>query len=374
MSLIRSLDARSLTIPFKAAFSHASASRDATQTLWVEAHDAEGRTGHGEGCPRDYVTGETIESALAFVSQHDAALRTGIRDLPSLKAWVDAHRSEIDAAPAAWAAIELALLDLMAKRENRSVEALLGLPEIEGPFRYTAVIGDGPAARFEAELARYRQAGFEDFKIKLSGDAARDAGKVAALQNAGIAPAKVRADANNLWSRADEAIAALQSLGFAFGAVEEPIKAGDIDGLAAIAHALGCGIILDESLLRSAQLDAFAHHPARWIVNLRVSKMGGLLRSLELIDRVRTLSFGIVIGAHVGETSLLSRAALTLASAARDLVLAQEGAFGTHLLARDVVEPPIMFGVGGVLKAASLPRLSGGFGLGDIDIAAFAPP
>ena len=374
MSLIRSLDARSLTIPFKAAFSHASASRDATQTLWVEAHDAEGRTGHGEGCPRDYVTGETIESALAFVSQHDAALRAGIRDLPSLKAWVDAHRSEIDAAPAAWAAIELALLDLMAKRENRSVEALLGLPEIEGPFRYTAVIGDGPAARFEAELARYRQAGFEDFKIKLSGDAARDAGKVAALQNAGIAPAKVRADANNLWSRADEAIAALQSLGFAFGAVEEPIKAGDIDGLAAIAHALGCGIILDESLLRSAQLDAFAHHPARWIVNLRVSKMGGLLRSLELIDRVRTLSFGIVIGAHVGETSLLSRAALTLASAARDLVLAQEGAFGTHLLARDVVEPPIMFGVGGVLKAALLPRLSGGFGLGDIDIAAFAPP
>ena len=374
MSLIRSLDARSLTIPFKAAFSHASASRDATQTLWVEAHDAEGRTGHGEGCPRDYVTGETIESALAFVSQHDAALRAGIRDLPSLKAWVDAHRSEIDAAPAAWAAIELALLDLMAKRENRSVEALLGLPEIEGPFRYTAVIGDGPAARFEAELARYRQAGFEDFKIKLSGDAARDAGKVAALQNAGIAPAKVRADANNLWSRADEAIAALQSLGFAFGAVEEPIRAGDIDGLAAIAHALGCGIILDENLLRSAQLDAFAPHPAGWIVNLRVSKMGGLLRSLELIDRVRTLSFGIVIGAHVGETSLLSRAALTLASAARDLVLAQEGAFGTHLLARDVVEPPIMFGVGGVLKAASLPRLSGGFGLGDIDIAAFAPP
>ena len=374
MSLIRSLDARSLTIPFKAAFSHASASRDATQTLWVEAHDAEGRTGHGEGCPRDYVTGETIESALAFVSQHDAALRAGIRDLPSLKAWVDAHRSEIDAAPAAWAAIELALLDLMAKRENRSVEALLGLSEIDGPFRYTAVIGDGPAAHFQAELARYRQAGFEDFKIKLSGDAARDAGKVAALQNAGIAPAKVRADANNLWSRADEAIAALQSLGFAFGAVEEPIKAGDIDGLAAIAHALGCGIILDESLLRSAQFDAFAHHPARWIVNLRVSKMGGLLRSLELIDRVRTLSFGIVIGAHVGETSLLSRAALTLASAARDLVLAQEGAFGTHLLARDVVEPPIMFGVGGVLKAASLPRLSGGFGLGDIDIAAFAPP
>ena len=39
----------------------------------------------------------------------------------------------------------------------------------------------------------------------------------------------------------------------------------------------------------------------------------------------------------VGETSLLTRAGLTIANAFRDCICAQEGAFGTHLLERDVV-------------------------------------
>jgi L-Ala-D/L-Glu epimerase len=51
----------------------------------------------------------------------------------------------------------------------------------------------------------------------------------------------------------------------------------------------------------------------------------------------------------VGETSLLTRAALTVAAQAHDLLLAQEGAFGTHLLAADVCEEPLMFGAGGQL-------------------------
>ena len=371
---IASIGARSLAIPFKAAFSHASAQRSITQTLWVEASDNDGSTGHGEGCPREYVTGETLAGALDFVARHREAWIAGIHDLPSLTAWVDTHRREIDVEPAAWSAVELALLDLLGKRGDRSVEALLGLPTVDGSFRYTAVIGDGTPARFEAELGRYRQAGFGDFKIKLSGDPVRDAGKVAALRRAGIDPVRARADANNLWPDAEAAITALRALDFAFGAVEEPIRANDVDGLAAIAKATGCGVILDESLLRADQLDAFARHPARWLVNLRISKMGGLLRSLELVERIGALGFGVVVGAHVGETSLLTRAALTVANAARDVVMAREGAFGTHLLAHDIVDPPIMFGAGGVLKAASLPRRSGGFGLGNIDPALLPLP
>ncbi len=360
---LASIRARSLSIPFKAAFSHASAQRSITQTLWVEASDADGWTGYGEGCPREYVTAETVDGALAFVARHQAAWIADIHDLPSLEAWVVTHRREIDTEPAAWSAVELALLDMLGKRAGCAVETLLGLPVIDGIFRYTAVIGDGAPARFEAELDRYRQAGFGDFKIKLSGDAARDAGKIAALRRADVDPVGVRADANNLWPDAAQAIAALRVLGYPFGAVEEPIGA-----------TTGCGVILDESLLRIDQLDAFARRPARWLVNVRISKMGGLLRSLDLVARIRTLGFGVVVGAHVGETSLLTRAALTVANAAPDVVVAREGAFGTHLLAHDVIDPPIMFGAGGVLKASALPHRSGGFGLGSIDPALLAPP
>jgi hypothetical protein len=57
----------------------------------------------------------------------------------------------------------------------------------------------------------------------------------------------------------------------------------------------------------------------------------------------------VIVGAHVGETSVLSRAALVLASAAGDAKIAMEGAFGTHLLERDVCDPALMFGEGGKL-------------------------
>ena len=98
--------------------------------------------------------------------------------------------------------------------------------------------------------------------------------------------------------------------------------------------------------------------PSQWLINVRVSKMGGLIRSLQLIEVARACGIGVIVGAQVGETSLLTRAALTVARAAGDALVAQEGAFGTFLLERDVCDPPLMFGAGGVLEASAYPMLT----------------
>ena len=66
---LESIRASVLTIPFNAAFKHASAERAATQTLWVEARTADGMIGYGEGCPREYVTGRELCKALRVSSQ-----------------------------------------------------------------------------------------------------------------------------------------------------------------------------------------------------------------------------------------------------------------------------------------------------------------
>ncbi|MGH8718511.1 MAG: mandelate racemase/muconate lactonizing enzyme family protein [Burkholderiales bacterium] len=276
----------------------------------------------------------------------------------TLARWVAEHCDDIDTNPAAWCAVELALLDLLGKKTGESVEALLGLAELGGAFQYTAVLGDAPHAAFEAQLAAYQKTGFRDFKIKLSGDAQRDLAKVKSLAAARIPPERVRADANNLWRDADEAIAFLRKLDYRFCAIEEPLHTGDYQGMQRIARALHVAIILDESLLHAAQLNAL-DDSATWIPNVRVSKMGGLLRSLEVIREARCRGLRVIIGAHVGETSLLTRAALTAAHSARDILLAHEGAFGTHLLAYDVINPPIMFGKSGVLDTNSLFRAPG---------------
>ena len=311
------LRAVALEIPFTEAFRHAAAERACTQSVWVEIEDGAGHRGHGEACPREYVTGESLSSALATIETGAPMWCANINNLAELRAWVDEHRTSIDANPAAWCAVELALLDLFARREGISVEELLSLEPLAGEFTYTAILGDAPPQAFEATLARYVATGFAHYKVKLGGRSAHDRAKVAALRAAGISPEKVRADSNNLFRTASDAVRYLDHLDFPFGALEEPVEARDLEGLCAVARACDCAIVLDESLARAEEVEML---PAGipWIVNVRVSKMGGLLRSIATADQAATYGHGVIVGAHVGETSLLSRTALTVAHSCRE--------------------------------------------------------
>jgi len=253
---------------------------------------------------------------------------------------------------------------MLAKQEGKSIESLLDLPPLQGNYQYSAVLGDAEIESFKTSLEQYLDQGFTDFKLKLSGELARDQAKIAELQRYKNNALRVRLDANNLWSSADEAIAYLLALDSTFFAIEEPLKANSYKDLTVIAEALRCKIILDESFLRIDQFAMLDQSPNRWLINLRVSKMGGLLRSLAIIESARTLGIGLIVGAQVGETSLLTRAGLTAAQAARGILNAQEGAFGTYLLERDVYDPPLMFGKAGLLNSSKYPSLNmPGFGL-----------
>ena len=349
-----SLTGSTLSIPFRMPFKHAAAERRMTQAVWVEARDEHGLIGYGEGCPREYVTSESLCSALSFVQRHSEAWRAELHDLQSIAQWTQQHRGEIDANPAAWCAVELALLDLLGQQLRVPLEKLLGLRALDGQLSYTAVVGDGPTEQFADQVERYRSTGFSTFKIKLSGDLDRDMAKVGILREAGIHSQAVRADANNLWHDADSCLLHLNALGYSFAALEEPLQPGDFAGLVTLAHELDTRIVLDESLLREQQVDALPIAPGRCIINCRVSKMGGLLRSLQVLRAAHARHFDVIVGAQVGETSILTRAALALTTAGGNRIVAREGAYGTHLLLDDVAHPALMFGADGVLDVDAL--------------------
>ena len=341
-----------LDIPFKVKFRHASAQRARMQSIWVEAR-GNGLQGVGEGCPRQYVTGETPASAEAFCRGVRGAVMREIRSLDDLRRWQAAHSGEIDANPAAWCAVELALLDLFARWKRVPVEDLLGIPRLRRRFFYSAVLGDGAFPSFLKTAALYRAFGLRDFKVKLSGKLAADRRKLKALRRLGVGKRRIRVDANNFWANnswndAREAADYLTALG-PVAAVEEPLAPGDYDGMRLVAERTGARIVLDESMARPEQLAPAAADPEHWMINVRVSKMGGLLRSLHAVRHIRRMAIPVVVGAQVGETSVLTRAALPAAQAAGDALYAQEGAFGVRLLQRDICSRPVMFGFGGAL-------------------------
>jgi L-alanine-DL-glutamate epimerase-like enolase superfamily enzyme len=328
----------SFPIPFRTAFAHASATRRAAENLIVRVEDAEGRVGLGEGCPRVYVTGETVASAAAFVERHRGALMA-IDGVPALRAWLAEAKEDIDLAPSAACAVELALLDLFARQSGVPVEDLLGSPRLAAPLKVTAVYGATPAPVFWLQRRRFAGAGMVEAKLKLTGDPRRDGRRAARLAHRG----RVRLDANNLWPDAEAALAGLAAASRHAWAVEEPVGPRDWLAIARVGRESGMAVILDESFSGAADLEALEPGP-RYLANVRLSHLGGLLRTLDAMCAAADLGLELIVGAHVGETSLLARAGIAAAAAAGPRLAGYEGAYGAHLLLRDPAAPSLTFG------------------------------
>lgn len=354
---IISLSIEELNIQFKHSFSHASATRNSTEAVLVKVMSQSGLTGFGEGCPRSYVTGETVNTAVAFFEQNKTNI-SRIESIADLKKWVNVHQVGVDVNPAAWCAVELALLDLLGQEQSKSIEPLLRLPKLSGDFQYTAVLGASKLEVFRAQIQQYLQMGFTDYKIKITGDLEQDKQKICVLRKL-KGKLTVRLDANNFWDTAEQALQYIKALDYDFFAIEEPLCVGDYEGCISIYKDLGIPIILDESFLKVKQFDQISKAPETWILNIRISKMGGILRSLEIAEQAKKSLIPIIIGAQVGETSILTRAALTIANSYRTILLGQEGAYGTYLLKNDVVDQPLMFENGGRISVAELPKGNG---------------
>jgi L-alanine-DL-glutamate epimerase-like enolase superfamily enzyme/pimeloyl-ACP methyl ester carboxylesterase len=342
-----------LRLPLKFTVRHAAASRNEGESLLVQARRGD-VLGFGEGCPRGYVTGETLESSSQWLSQHLPEIKACCHSLDQLRIWQSKHAALIEEAPSAWCAVECALLDLFAREKGCSVEALLGLNGPAGRYSYTAVLPDAKEWRFTYAVDNYLIRGLSDFAFKLSGNLQKDRDRLVRLaqmcEEHGVTGSRVRLDANNLWpGRSEEAIEHLRRLDMPFFAVEEPVGPREVVALSQVSLAMKCPVILDESLSSLGDLKLFDNAPGQFIANLKVSKVGGICRGIELIEAIRARGWPIIVGAHVGETSLMTRAGFLFARAAGDSLLAHDGAFGSYLLEWDPAEPDLKFGRSGVI-------------------------
>lgn len=354
------LTATEFKTPLRISFGHSSAVRNETQTIIVTAKPPgsdvqEEKTGLGESTPREYVTGESLETVFYFIEKFKHDLESTIGSLSDLKKWAQIHKADIDKNPAAFAGIEGAIIDYLAKQQNQTVEKFLGMPQLKDRFHYSAVLGDSKPWKFWLQALLYWSLGFRDFKVKISGNLSRDRKKFAVLNMfKRISKIRLRADANNLWTDVDTCVRFVTELGSNFWAIEEPVGAGRTSQQKEISERLGAKIILDESLVTVEQLNAIKGFEEYFALNIRISKNGGILRSMEIAQAGQELEIPLIFGAHVGETSILTRYGVTVANAFREGLSAQEGCFGRFLIKHDAVSPSLNFGFGGVFRTHKL--------------------
>ena len=352
------IEAEPLRLNLKTTIRHAAATRNEGESIWVQAK-RNGNTGYGEGCPRVYVAGDDLDSSLTWIKKTFPSGKVNFETLEDLKQWAEGNEKKIDNYPSAWCAIEMAMLDLLSRERGCSVEKMLGLDDGKLCSRYTAVLGDDKKWKYTTLADQYFIRGIADFKIKLSGNLEHDIEKLDILEELSVQhhakPLRIRLDANNLWrDRCDEAIEYTMMLmaGRVF-AMEEPVRAKNAEDISKFITATGLPVILDESLCTFEDLSLYRNVAGEFIANIKVSKVGGLIRALRMIEELKKMGWPIIIGCHVGETSLLTRAGLVVSGAAGESLLAHEGAFGDYLVEREPVSPMLKFGREGLLDLKS---------------------
>jgi len=347
------IKAQPLRVKLKTTVRHAAATRDEGESIWVGA-ERNKITGYGEGCPRSYVAGDDLESSVRWVREIFSAGKVIINTFEDVIKWAEKNSTLIDRYPSAWCAIEMALLDLFSRERNYSVETLLGMDDCKRFGRYTGVLGDDHKWKFTNQAEQYLVRGISDFKIKINGKLEKDRARLEILEDLckqhNIPEVRIRLDANNFWAgRCQEAINYLKALNCNAFALEEPVGAHDVEDISKVSTAIGLPVILDESLCTFDDLSQYKHIPGKFIANIKVSRVGGIMRALRLVQELKKLGWPMIIGCHVGETSLLTRAALITAYAAGESLIAQEGAFGDYLVEREPVDPILKFGRNGIL-------------------------
>jgi len=347
-----------LRIPLVESFSHSATERRWSDSVVVRVRDEAGTEGFGEGTPRPYVTGEIVETMLDHLTC-ELWPRVADREVPpacnleALAAFLPETSLAGAIAPhASRAALELAVLDCALRRAGRPLATLL--PPRRSRVTYSGVITAGPIARAVQHARQMRAIGLHNIKVKVGFD--DDVARVTAVREALGYDASLRLDANGAWSfeRAVHVLNAVAPLGIA--AVEQPLPRGPVEDLARLRQAIPVPIMADESLVTPADAEALIAGEAVDFFNVRISKCGGLARSLAIAERAAKAGVGVQVGSQVGETAILSAAGRHLA-AALPTVAFVEGSFGTLLLAEDVSVESVRFGHRGEASLLTGPGL-----------------
>ncbi len=369
---ITELIAHHVRIPLRKRIQHASHSRTSTDSIVVCCRLENGATGWGEGLPREYVTGETIESAWNLLKSTDFKGQLGgaIDGLPEaiqlcsgLALSGQPPNSRECFGNSVRCAVELAILDAVCRSEQLPLSTVTSLvPETIAirqsaeKVQYSAAITAASPIKELNWAWLYRLLGFRHCKVKV-GVAGRD--DVATLRRIRMGLGKrvdIRIDANESWTceNIEEKVAPLKR--FNISAIEQPVPHADVDGLSDVRRRLGIPIVHDESLCSSEDAHRAIERGTCDLFNLRLSKCGGLISTLRLAALAHQAGLGYQLGCQVGETGILSAAGRHFAVSIAGIRYC-EGSYDRFLVKERLTQEDLTFGFRGMAPALTGPGL-----------------
>ena len=348
--LIDRVKAYKISLPFSGAFSHSRSTKTAANNIVVEVIGEKGEiTGYGEGAPRSGVTGESQESSIhslgLFLKQ--GSFPWELNDVLQVWDFVDGlpegkeHNSAI-------CALEMALLDVLGKRQDRSIIQYFPQDFFADRVCYGAMITLEDKEKILQMCNLIKGVGINHLKMKLGKDFQQNKNSLEAVRLVFGDDYVLRIDANNAWDRdsARKLLPLLKEYNIRF--VEQPLTPDEpnIADLAKLMKNNGVTLVADELACSLRDVVNIFKEGFYEMVNIRLSKCGGFRKSLGIIDYLRKNGVLFQIGCHLGESGLLSAAGRVLCLLCRD-ALFYDGCYDSFLLKENITLEHVSFGQGG---------------------------
>jgi L-alanine-DL-glutamate epimerase-like enolase superfamily enzyme len=249
-----------------------------------------GIAGHGECCPLGPV----------YLPAYARGVRAGLQEIAPALLGADPTQLGVlnrrmdyllKGHPYVKSAIDVACWDILGQSAGQSVCHLLGGRCAEDVPLYRA-ISQRPPKEMAANVAGYKREGYGRFQLKVGGNADEDIERIRAVRGILEPGDKLVADANTGWlmheaARVVNAVAGLDVY------IEQPCAG--YDECLAIRRRTALPFVLDELVDSLEALLRAANDRACDVVNLKISKLGGLTKTRQVRDLCVSLGLAMTI-------------------------------------------------------------------------------
>jgi muconate cycloisomerase len=250
-------------------------------------------------------------------------------------------------------ALEMAILDAACRVEGCSVgDLILRLPDAAGfatpvdEVFYSGAVTSVSSRKQWISALKMRLFAFRTVKVKVGTEGIRDEDCLRRVRTIVGRKVNLRLDANEAWRCEDVAAKMNRLMKYQPTSLEQPVAHANVAGLKQVRAEITVPVMLDESLC--CPEDAHRAIEGGWcdLFNIRLSKCGGIVRSVRLAMMARQAGLGYQLGCQVGETGILSAAGRHFACNIPNLRYL-EGSFDRFLVRETLTEQDLTFRYGG---------------------------
>ena len=249
-----------------------------------------GVTGHGEVCPLGpfYLPSYAAGARSGIAELAPALIGRDPRELDALNRHMD---ESLKGHPYVKSALDLACWDILGQAAGLPVCTLLGGRHGEDGILYRAISQESPDA-MAARVAGYRAEGYSRFQLKVGGDPDTDIARIRAVAETLETGDVLIADANTGWlpHQAMRVVRAVRDLDVY---IEQPCLS--YEECLSIRRHCDHPFVLDESIDGVEMLLRAHADQAMDVVNIKISKLGGLTRARQLRDLCVSMGLAMTI-------------------------------------------------------------------------------